>query len=135
MEIQTFLLAERVHKKGHRFDVENAALANMDCTRETEFPIRFTLPALLLLRRETYTGEAPFSLRFNLVNEDGQAAGQPNDLVCRGSFPPGVWFARLMAKISFEFPAPGRYRLDITSDEGLAGDVYHYNISILERAE
>jgi hypothetical protein len=135
MEIQSFLLAEKVHMKGHRFDVENAALANMDCTPETEFPLRFTLPALLLLRRDSWAGHAPFSLCFTLVDEDGAAAGRPNRWLCRGVFPPGTWFARLMAKIAFEFPAPGRYRLDITSDEGLTGAVYHYNISILERVE
>lgn len=134
MEIQAFLLAERIHKKGNRFDVENAGLANMDCTPETEFPLRFTLPAIILLRRESIEGIAPFSLCFTLVNEDGQATGQPNHLKCRGSFPAGTWFYRLLANISFEFPAPGRYRLDITSDEGLAGDVYQYNISIMELA-
>src|ERR1700733_15252708 len=80
MEIQSFLLAERIHKKGNRFDVENAGLANLDCTPETEFPLRFTVPPLILLRRESIEGNAPFSLRFTLVNEDGEAAGRPNHL-------------------------------------------------------
>jgi hypothetical protein len=91
------------------------------------------LPALLLLRRESSIGDTPFRLRFNLVDEDGHSAGLPHNWLTEGVFPEGKWIYRLLANITFEFPAPGNYRLDITPDEGLAGEVYHYNITITER--
>jgi hypothetical protein len=135
MEIQTFLLAQTITMRGNRFDIGQAPIANMTCTAEVEFPTRFTLPAFILLRRDSWAAYAPYTVRLTLVDEDGVAVGRPNDLLWRGHFPAGVWFAQLMAKIDFEFPAPGRYRLELTPDEGLTGQAYHYNISITESAE
>jgi hypothetical protein len=66
--------------------VTNAALAMMECSPETPFPIRFTLPALAVLRRESDSGDAPFSLRLDLVDEDGRPAGLPRGLLARGVF-------------------------------------------------
>jgi hypothetical protein len=132
MHIQTFLLAKRVTMTGNNFDVEGACICGMSCTPETEFPIRFTLPALIVLSRENSSGEAPASLQFDLVDEDGMRVGAPRHMICRGVFPDGIWFARLMAKIDFEFPSPGRYRLDIKPDEGQTDEVYQYTITITE---
>ena len=47
-----------------------------------------------------------------------------------GVFPPGPRFYAIMGRIDFEFPRPGSYRLDITVDEELAGNVYSYNIDL-----
>ena len=135
MEIQSFLLAERVFKRGQWHDLRGAGIANFDCTPATEFPARHSLAAFILLCRESCDGEAPWTLCFTLVDEDGEPAGQPNHLVFQASFPAGKWTYRLDTTLHFEFPGPGRYRLDITPDEGLAGDVYHYNISVTEVAE
>jgi hypothetical protein len=105
----------------------------MTCGPETVFPTRFTLPALILLRRENTEGDAPFRLQFDLVDEDGRHAGLPRRMVAQGVFPSGKRFFYLMAKIDFEFPGLGNYSLDITADEGLVGGVYHYGIDMVPR--
>jgi hypothetical protein len=136
MEIQTFFLAERITRVGrNRHDVQHAAISLMECTAETPFPCQFTLPALMVLRRESRTGNTPFTLRLDLVDEDGKLAGKPRRMLVKGAFPDGYWFFTLMAKIELEFPRPGTYRLDITPDEGLAGSIYHYAIDIVRRPE
>ncbi|HEV3257949.1 MAG TPA: hypothetical protein VG013_13770 [Gemmataceae bacterium] len=136
MEIQTFFLAEQITRvTGNRHDVRHAAIAFLECTPETPFPVRFTLPALVLLRREATFGDAPLSLRFDLVDEDGRPAGQPRRVLAEGVFPDGYRFFSLMAQIAFEFPKPGSYRLDVTVDQEFAGNVYSYNIDIVRRKE
>jgi hypothetical protein len=90
MEIQTFFLAERVTRLAdNRHDVRRASVAFFECLPQTPFPVRFTLPGLVLLWRENPRGAAPFSLRFDLVDEDGQPAGKPCRAVVRDVFPPG----------------------------------------------
>ncbi len=133
MEVQTFFLAEKIERHGRRHDVTNAALAMMECSPETPFPIRFTLPALAVLRRESDSADAPISLRLDLVDEDGRPAGLPRRLLARGVFPAGNRLYYLMANVELEFPRPGVYCLNVTADEGLTGSVYHYNIEIKER--
>jgi hypothetical protein len=134
MEIQTFFLAEQItHTPPNRHDVQSAAIACMECTPETAFPLRFTLPALMVLRRESRFGDVPIRLRFSLVDEDGKPIGQPCRMVMETVFPDGYRFFKLMAKIDFEFPVPGSYRLDITIDDEPSGNVYSYALDIVRR--
>jgi hypothetical protein len=131
MEIQTFFLAEKITRlPDNRHDVQRAAIAFLECTPQTPFPVRFTLPGLILLRREGAAGEIPFSLRLDLVDEDGRPAGLPRRSRIEGVFPAGPRFFALVGQIDFEFPRPGNYRLDITVDEELAGNVFSYNIDL-----
>jgi hypothetical protein len=133
MQVQTFLLARKVTMSGHDFDIAGAGVSSFDANSECVFPTRFTFPAFIMLGRESDVGDVPFTLRLNLVDEDGRNAGQPRQMLVKGMFPNGVSQAKLMAKIDFEFPKIGKYRLDLTADEGLTGEVYHYDIRILER--
>ena len=131
MEIQTFFLAEQITRHpDNRHDVQRAAVAFFECTPQTRFPVRFTLPGLILLRREGTGGETPFTLRLDLVDEDGMPAGKPHRGLVTGVFPAGPRFFALMGKFDFEFPRPGSYRLDITVDEEFAGNVFSYNIDL-----
>jgi len=131
MEIQTFFLAEQITRHpDNRHDVQRAALAFFECTPQTPFPVRFTFPGLILLRRELIDGETPFTLRVDLVDEDGRPVGQPRGSLIEGVFPPGPRFYTLMGKFDFEFPRPGSYRLDISLDDEFAGNVFSYNIDL-----
>jgi hypothetical protein len=134
MEIQTFFLAEQItHHENNRHDVRRAALVFFECTPETSFPVRFTFPGLILLRRENTGDEIPFTLRLDLVDEDGRPVGLPRRGLIQGVFPAGPRFFALTGDIDFEFPKPGSYRLDITVDEELAGNVFCYNIDLWMR--
>lgn len=135
MEIQTFFLAEQITRisVGHH-DVRQAGVSVMSCTPEVQFPTTFTLPALIVLRRENIRGEAPVHLRFDLVDEDGKSAGRPRRWPIQSIFADGSRLHYIMAKIAFEFPKPGFYRLDITSDE-LDGISYSYSIDVVPREE
>lgn len=134
MEIQTFLLATKVtHLPGNRFDMEQAALHSLEFPPESSFPVRFSLPALMVLRREMESGAAPISLRFDLVDEDGRSIGKPNRFLFEAVFPAGKRHVFFPTQIAFDFPHLGNYRLDITADEGLTGGVYSYGIDITQR--
>lgn len=131
MEIQTFFLAEKITRlPDNRHDVQRAAIAFLECTPPTPLPVRFTLPGLILLRREGTGDAVPFTLRLDLVDEDGRPAGLPRRARIEGVFPAGPRFFALMGLIDFEFPRPGSYRLDLTVDEELAGNVFSYNIDL-----
>jgi hypothetical protein len=134
MELQTFLLATKVTRvSDSRYDVEQAALHHLEFPPESSFPVRFSLPALIVLRREIAAAETPFSLLFDIVDEDGRSVGEPHRLRAQGVFPPGPRFFSWPTLIAFVFPRPGRYRLDITADRGLTGAVYSYDIEITQR--
>jgi hypothetical protein len=134
MEIQTFFLCERITRHpDNRHDVERAGIAFFECTSQTPWPFQFTLPALILLRRESDRGHAPFRLRFDLVDEDGRAAGKPRQVVNEFNFPDGARFFCLTTVLPFEFPRPGRYRLDVVVDDGFSVHTYPYNIDFLLR--
>jgi len=136
MEIQTFFLAERIDARpNHCFDVRRAGLSRMECAPWMEFPARFALPALLVLRRESTEGDEPFSLRFDLVDADGRPAGAPRRLLVKGVFPDGYRFFYLPMNLDFEFHGPGSYRLDVTPDEGLAGAPCQYAIDLVPRQQ
>jgi hypothetical protein len=134
MEIQIVFLAERIRRPADsRHDVQRAGVAFFKCWPHTPFPVCFTLPGLVLLRRENPGGAAPFPLRFDLIDQDGRPAGEPRRALVQDVFPPGPRFFTLMGEIELEFPAPGRYRLDISVDAGLACSVYPYDLDILPR--
>jgi hypothetical protein len=134
MEIQTFFLATKVIRRGpHRFDVEQAGLHTLEFPPESSFPLHIVFPALMVLRREIASTEAPFSLLFDLVDEDGRSVGQPHRLRVGGVFPAGPRYFHFPTQIAFLFPGPNSYRLDITADEGLTGSVYCYGIEITQR--
>ncbi len=136
MEIQTFLLAMKVTQVArNRYDVEQAALHCLEFPPESSFPVEFTLPALMLLRRGIGSAEAPFSLLFNLVDEDGRSVGRPNRLRAVGVFPAGPRFFYFPTQIAFAFPGTGCYRLDVTADEEFTGSVTSYNIEIRQRGK
>jgi hypothetical protein len=131
MEIQTFFLAEQITRHAdNSHDVRRAAVAFFECTPQTPFPVRFTMAGLFLLRREGTQGETEFSLRLDLVDEDGRLAGKPHRGRVTGVFPAGFRFFTLTGLIDLEFPRPGSYSLDITVDEEFAGNVFSYNIDL-----
>lgn len=132
MEIQTFFLAEEITRiSAGRHDVRRAVVSVMQCTPDTPLPIRFTLPALLVLRRENTSGEALVRLRFDLVDEDGKPTGLPRRWEAKAAFADENRLLYIMAKLAFEFPRPGRYRLDITNADAPDGSVYQYAIDVV----
>lgn len=60
MEIQTFFLAEQITRLSPgRHDVRRAGVSVLGYSSDMVFPIRMQMPALLVLRREHNSGEAP----------------------------------------------------------------------------
>jgi hypothetical protein len=51
------------------------------------------------------------------VDEDGRPAGLPRCGLSEAVFADRNRFLYVVGDILFEFPGPGRYRLDITSDQ------------------
>jgi len=90
------------------------------------------LPYFMLLRRDHRAYDEKFSLRFDLVDEDGLPAGEPAGFKHTAVFPTGARFFWFYGEIKFVFPAPGDYRLDITADEEGNPFVYAYNIEATE---
>jgi hypothetical protein len=134
MEIQTFFLAERILPGLNRIDVQTVCMALVDSPPDATFPLRRRIPALVHLRRDSTSGEAPFSLRFDLVDEDGRAIGSPRHLLMQGVLPAEAGrFTSVHLELDFEFPAPGRYRLDVTLEEEFSGNVVSYNLDVTTR--
>src|SRR5437868_5811940 len=132
MEIQTFFLAEQVSRLADdRDDVRRAAISHLVCGPGAVFPFLFKAASLMLLRRETTSGNTPFTLRYTLVDEDGKQTGQPSGQTYQCVFPDGQRFYKVLNLIEFIFPGLDRYRLDITLDEGLAGAVYTYDFDLV----
>jgi hypothetical protein len=130
MHVQSFFLAERITLDGSRHDVRGAGIARLEYSPEVVFPLRFSLPFLLLLRRESASSDAPIRLRLSLVDEDGRPAGKPKRLLVEGVFPAGKKYYYVTSNLELEFPRPGGYCLDLTADERVDGKVYHYNIDV-----
>ena len=89
----------------------------------------------MLLRRNHRNYDEQFSLRFDLVNEDGLPVGLPKEFRHEGVFPSGKRFYQFHGNIKFVIPEPGDYRLDITADEEGNPFVYAYNIEATEKSE
>lgn len=98
------------------------------------FPARFSLQMLGLLRRESKSGNAPFILRFTLVDEDGRPTGLPHQTPFEAEFADGLQTYHLALRVEFEFPGPGTYRLDVVGDDGVLEDVFRYPIDIAEQS-
>jgi hypothetical protein len=84
----------------------------------------------MLVRRASETTDDRIALRFNLIDEDGRAAGQPADAHAAGKFAAGERTLLLAGRILFQFPAPGDYRLDITADQDGSATLFTYDIEI-----
>jgi hypothetical protein len=130
MEIQSFFLALEVQNHGPGNYTAVTACVSQFAPPDGVFPLEARLPYLLLLHRPSADVGETFTLRFNLIDEDGRQVGSPADAQARGAFPAGRKCLLLAGHILFAFPAPGEYRLDITADEEGAGHLYSYNLEI-----
>ncbi len=134
MIIQGFQFVEQVTRRpGNLYDARSSYLSSFVVGPPMQFPARFSLQSLGLLRRESNSGSAPFSLRFNLVDEDGKPTGFPRQTLFEAEFEDGLHIYYLVLKVELEFPAPGKYRLDIVADDGVLEDVFRYPIDIAVR--
>jgi hypothetical protein len=136
VEIQSFILCREVIPSGVGQMLDGRWLGVRHFFPiDTGYPLRFAMSFFTLLRREHRAYDEQCSLRFDLVDEDGKAVGQPNGVKATGVFPIGARFFHLNGLLTFELPAPGDYRLDITADEEGRPFVYAYNIEATERQE
>lgn len=96
------------------------------------YPLKFPMPFFILLRREHRDYDEQCSLRFDLVDADGRAIGKPVGDKASLVFQKREKFMHFSWTVTFEIPAPGDYRLDITADEEGRPFVYSYNIEATE---
>ena len=130
MEVQTFILCKEMRKgEGNSYDAHLIGLHNLYPT-DGKFPFDFTMPYYMLLRRASRGPEEPVTLRFRLVDEDGDSTGNPQNFITKGSFPEGHRFWVVAGTIKFSFPGYGDYRLDIRADEHKMGSLFQYDIEI-----
>lgn len=136
MEIQSFILCgEIAPTAGGRikmFDGRVLGIRGFFPLSGNGYPLRFTLPFFILLRRDHRAYDEQCSLRFDLVDQDGRPVGQPCGFKVNAVFPAGKRFMHFSGTINFEIPAQGDYRLDITADEEGRPFVYAYNIEATE---
>jgi hypothetical protein len=130
LEIQSFFLALEVQNHGPGSYTAVTACVSQFSPPDGVFPLSVRLPYLMLLHRPSADAGETFTLRFNLIDEDGRPVGSPANVQARGTFPAGSKCLLLAGQILFTFPAPGEYRLDITADEEGAGHLYSYNLEI-----
>jgi hypothetical protein len=130
MEIQTFYLAMEIQEQGAGNYTTITSCVSHFTPADGKFPCQVRFPYLMLLRRASKGPQQPVTLKFNLINQDGQSVGKPSQVKATGLFPAGKKFLALSGHILFLFPAPGDYRLDITADEETSGHLYCYDIEI-----
>lgn len=130
MEIQTFFLAMEVQQHAPGNYTAVTSCVNQFSPPDGKFPLQTRLPYLMLLRRASMEFEESLSLKFNLIDPDGQGTGSPSNTRATVRFPAGHKFLLLAGQILFSFPEPGEYRLDITADEETSGHLYSYDIEI-----
>lgn len=136
VEIQSFILCSGIGASGPDGMVNGHWLGiHSVFPTQSGYPFEFTLPYFMLLRRNHRNYDEQFSLRFDLVNEDGQPVGLPKEFRHEGVFPSGKRFYQFHGSIKFIVPKPGDYRLDITADEEGNPFVYAYNIESTEKSE
>lgn len=135
MEIQTFFLAMEVQHQAPGDYTTITSCVSQFSPSNGRFPFQIRLPYLMLLRRASKQGEETISLKFNLINADGQNMGKPANTRATGQFPAGHKFLALAGHILFAFPAPGDYRLDITADEEMSASLYSYDLEIGPRPQ
>jgi len=130
VEIQTFFLAMEVQQHAPGNYTAVTSCVNQFSPPDGRFPLNTRLPYLMLLRRSSKATEETLSLKFNLIDPDGQGAGSPSNTRATIQFPEGHKFLLLAGQILFSFPAPGDYRLDITADEETSAHLFSYDIEI-----
>jgi hypothetical protein len=135
MEVQRFMLclALRQTTQGG-FDATRVAVHSF-YSKDGQFPLQFHMPFYMLIRRPDRGAEKAVTLRFNLIDQDGNPTGDPRNIKAIGSFPTGHMFINLRGTIEFSFPGIGDYRLDITADEETIPFLYQYDIEITESPE
>lgn len=130
MEIQTFYLAMEIQEKAPGNYTTMTSCISQFSPSNGQFPFQMRLPYLMLLRRASKGPQETITLKFNLINQDGQSVGKPTNAKATGNFPRGHKFLALSGHIFFSFPDPGDYRLDITADEETSANLYSYDIEI-----
>ena len=137
MEIQSFILCKQIDKSGagDMLDGKWVGLRTFFQEKGRSYPLQFTMPYYMLARRQRANTSEQFSLRVDLVDNDGKPAGRPQNFKTAGTFPAGEMFMHFYGSVGFEIPAPGDYRLDITADEEGRPFLYSYNIEATENAE
>jgi hypothetical protein len=136
MEIQSFILCKEIKESGTGTLLDGRWLGiHQLFPVDSGYPLHGTLPFFMLLRRDHRAYEENFSLRFDLVDQDGRPAGQPAGFKHTSVFPAGERFFHFCGDISFIIPAPGDYRLDITADEEGSPFVYAYNIEATQEED
>jgi len=133
MEIQSLVLCKELRKggEGNSYDSKMIGIHSF-FAKDGNYPLRFSIPFYMLLRREQRYTDETITIRFNLIDADGRNAGLPDGLAAKGIFPDGHMFMTLTGTIEFEFPAIGDYRLDVTADEEKLPSIYHYNIEVTQ---
>jgi hypothetical protein len=136
MEIQSFILcAEVTPTAGGRIkmlDGHILGLRSFFPLPGNRYPLRFPMQFFILLRRGHRDYDEQCSLRFDLVDTDGRAAGMPAGAKADLVFQKGNKFMHFNGNVTFEIPGPGDYRLDITADEEGRPFIYAYNIEATE---
>lgn len=134
MEVQTFLLCNNLAKIGPGC-VYDAKMIGMHSffAKDERFPLDCELPYFMLVRRSDRGTDVEISFRFNLVDKDGRAVGEPNNVRAKSVFPSGHRFMVFAGKMKLVFPAIGDYRLDITADEGKIPATFQYDIEVTPR--
>jgi hypothetical protein len=134
MEIQCFMLCAALSKVGAEA-VYDAHMIGMHSffSRDGTFPLQFDTPYFMLLRRDTRELEQQFSLRFDLVDQDGRCVGEPNNARHNGVLPAGHRFYVLSGMMRLVFPGIGDFRIDVTADEDGLLSVFPYAVEVTER--
>jgi hypothetical protein len=130
MEIQSFYLAMEIEETAPGNYTTMTSCVSQFSPGNGEFPFDMRLPYLMLLRRASKGPRQTISLKFNLIDQDGQSVGKPCNAKASGRFPASHKFLALSGHIFFSFPGPGGYRLDITADEDTSANLYSYDIEI-----
>ncbi len=130
MEIQTFYLAMAIQERKPGDYLTTTSCVSQFSPADGRFPFQVRLPYLMLLRRAGKGPEEEVTLKLNLIDQDGQSAGQPANARATGRFPAGAKFLALSGHILFAFPTPGDFRLDITADEETSAHLYSYDLEI-----
>ena len=137
MEVQSFILCKQISQSGTG-DMLNGqwiGLRTFFPEKGHLYPLQFTMPYYMLVRRQRTNTAEQFSLRVDLVDNDGKSAGRPQNFKAAGTFPQGEMFLHFYGSVEFEIPAPGDYRLDITADEEGRPFLYSYNIEATKNAD
>ena len=132
MEVQTFFLCTRLEQPDKKEDIYHCQRVGLNSFYPLDgvFPIRFSFPYYMLIRRESRDFDEEVTLRLNCVDIDGRILPVPGNIFIKGSLLKGSLFADLTGSISFEIPKAGIYRIDITADENKIPSVYNYTIEV-----